>query len=91
MNHKYRVERGEIIRILYNDYPHFIKCKILEASLLGQGYRVIGSTIKGHITYLADGGYVEKKELEECSGVRLTKKGVDLYEENIDPDPGIEI
>ncbi len=91
MNHRYRVERGELIRILYGEYPHFVKCKVLEASLIGQGYHVICSTVKGHITYLVDGGYVETSNTEEGFLVRLNKKGVDLHEGNIDPDPGIEI
>lgn len=91
MNHKYRVERGEIIRILYGEYPYFVKCKVLEASLIGQGYRVICSSVRGHITYLEDGGYVETEDTDEGFVVRLNKKGIDLHEGNIGSDPGIEI
>ena len=52
---------------------------------------MIWSTVKGHVTYLEDGGCVETAETDEGFLVRLNKKGVDLYEGNIDPDPGIEV
>ncbi len=57
----------------------------------------VAADLEEHLQYLADKGYLTKDLLkDEISGVKrwvafITAKGIDLLDETIDPDPGVEI
>ena len=87
-----RIKRGEALRVIYRNLPHPIGDNVL-----AQIFTEISlPAIQGHLRYLEAGGYVElsavRKDYSTASMMaKLTKKGVDLLEGSIDPDPGIVI
>jgi len=90
---EYRELRGWILRSLYNSLPAWIGVPSLTTTLYKCGFDTTPIHVSGHLRYLAEKGYIEYKEVGE-SGLsrhvaKLTFKGVDLVEGNLDEDPGI--
>ncbi|MCF8719225.1 hypothetical protein [Nitrospina gracilis] len=88
-----KIERGEVLRVVYRNLPEPIGDNVL-AQIFTE---LTVSRIQGHLRYLQDGGYLAfqliKPEYKEYTTAqylaKITKKGVDLLEGNIEPDPGI--
>lgn len=53
------------------------------------------AVLAGHLAYLEEKGYIEVREAKDrgisMKMVRLTAKGKDLLEGNIDPDVGVKL
>lgn len=92
--HEYRITRGEILRMLYRMYPDAVGDNVIHRTFVW----VTPGVIDGHVAYLVDSGYAVREEIDhekfEFSTAqyiaRITPKGIDLIEKNIEPDPGIE-
>lgn len=91
-NHEYRLQRGRILKILYKAFPDGVNGGLLRLTLLQMAFYISTGILRGHCDYLAGKGYVEIHNTpgEEDYIVKLTPKGIDLLESNIEPDPGIE-
>lgn len=87
--------RGEILNALKLNYPNLISEKQIISWLEQLGF-VTCENIKEYLEYLQDKGYISletrtiKSYRQENTMVKLTPKGIDLLEESIAPDPGIE-
>lgn len=90
---EYRIGRGEILRMLYRSYPDTIGDNVIKATFV---WRTHGE-LDGHVAYLVDSGYAIREEVDHDKYqfstaeyvVKITPKGIDVLEGNIDPDPGI--
>jgi len=87
--------RGQLLDLLQKIYPEGIEHKTI-VSIFFQYHRAEG--ISASLEYLADKGYVSKKELphpyikhEIIQWYKLTPTGIDLLDGNIPADPGIII
>lgn len=97
MNHRNeaRIIRGRILKILELAYPDELGEEMLSLTLNDMEYNVSPAVLRGYIDYLEDKGYVECHDIEDRDlrvsrhVARLTAKGKDLLEGNIDPDPGV--
>jgi hypothetical protein len=85
--------RGEILRFLRDLYPDGANETML-ISVLYHYHKV--EDIEEAVEYLTDKEYIQKKESphpyreqEQMKWYKLSPKGVDLVEGNIEPDPGI--
>ena len=90
---KDNVLRGLLLELLQDVYPEGIEKKSI-VSIFFQYHQV--ADIATSLEYLTDKEYVIKKELphpyikqETIGWYKLTPKGIDLLEGNIDADPGI--
>lgn len=90
-----RQTRGEILNVLRMNYPGMLSEKQVISWLEQLGY-VTYENIKEYLEYLQDKGYISievrriKSFRQENTTIKLTPKGVDLMEGNIEEDPGIE-
>lgn len=92
--HEYRITRGEILRMLYRMYPDAVGDNVIHRTFVW----VTPGVLDGHVAYLVDSGYAARADIDhekfEFSTanyvVKVTPKGIDLIEKNIDPDPGIQ-
>jgi hypothetical protein len=92
---KQTILRGKILALLKKVYPEGID-EITVISVLYQYHK--SDDILSSLAYLVDKTYVDKKqqphpfiEQEYVRWYKLTSKGVDLLEGNIDAEPGILI
>ena len=93
-NHEYRIARGEILRMLYRTYPSVAGDNLLRATFVW----ITEPTIEGHVEYLIESGYVTREDIDPTQYkfstakylLKITPKGIDLLEDNIDADPGID-
>ncbi|MDR2924279.1 MAG: hypothetical protein LBU85_13205 [Treponema sp.] len=92
---KNNILRGKILDLLCKIYPDAVD-HITMVSILFQYHKT--EDISSSLEYLVDKEYVLKKEhphsyirQEIITWYKLTPKGIDLLEGNIDPDPGILI
>jgi hypothetical protein len=90
---KDNVLRGKILELLKRVYPDGVEYQTL-ITILFQYHKT--SDITASLEYLADKGYLLKKEhphpfmeQELVQWYKLTPQGMDLLEGNIDADPGI--
>jgi len=90
---KQNILRGKILALLKKIYPDGAD-DITLLSILYQYHKT--DDILASLEYVADKDYAEKKqhphpfkEHEQVRWYKLTPKGVDLLEGNVDPDPGI--
>lgn len=89
-----RLLRKEILRILDASYVQGATVELISISLADGGYAVTDTEVEAHLVYLADKGYVATRDLW-VRGVgkrlwaRLTPRGKDLVDGNIEDDPGI--
>lgn len=87
--------RGRILKILYMNYPQPTGDHLISEILTDIQYSISPAKVNGLITYLAEKKYViqDTAEIPEYdisrNLVKLTSKGIDLIEGNIDPDPGV--
>lgn len=87
--------RGRILKILYANYPHPAGDHLISEILSDIQYQISPGEVNGLLTYLEEKEYItqEVAELPEYdltrNLVKLTPKGMDLIEKNIDPDPGV--
>lgn len=94
-NHEHKVGRGDILQCLFRLYPDTVGDNVLISTFTW----MLPHKIEGHIAYLVDSGYVEREEVDrerfEFSSakyvVKITPKGIDLFEKSIAADPGIQI
>lgn len=92
--HEYRITRGEILRMLYRLYPDPVADNVVKTTFVW----VTHGVIDGHAAYLVERGYASREEIDhrkyEFSTaeyiLKITPKGIDLLEGNVEPDPGIE-
>ena len=89
--------RAHILRLLkYANYEE-LSTEVLRTGLAQTGLEEPVAVIEGHLTYLADKGYVETRMVEDPDlGVKMTlarikAKGMDLLEGSIGHDPGLGI
>jgi predicted transcriptional regulator len=92
---KDNILRGKILDILRKIYPDGVDHKTM-VSILFQYHKT--EEISSSLEYLVDKEYVLKKEhphsfltQETIKWYKLTPKGIDLLEGNVNPDPGILI
>lgn len=93
--HEYRIARGEILRMLYRQYPGMVGDNLLRATFVW----MTPGVIDGHTAYLVDQHYatreeVDRRKFEMSTAVyllRIAPKGIQLLEGEIDADPGIEL
>lgn len=91
-NHAYRVQRGRILKILYKAYPEGVHKEDISLTLQDMQFYITDGILRGHCDYLAGKDYIEIIEGDGLDYVALiTPKGIDLLEESIDADPGIEL
>ena len=92
--HEYRIQRGEILRMLYRMYPDPVGDNLLTVTFVW----ITPGVLSGHVAYLIESGYATREDVNheqyEFSTadylLRITPKGIDLLEGNIDSDPGIK-
>jgi hypothetical protein len=92
---KQNILRGKILALLKKVYPDGAG-EITAVSVLYRYHKT--EDIHASLEYTADKGCVEKKqqphpflEREFVRWYKLKPAGIDLLEENVDPDPGILI
>jgi len=92
---KDNILRGKIIELLRKVYPDGVDQKTV-TGIFFQYYKT--KDISASLEYLADKEYVLKKESphpfltqETIRWYKLAPKGMDLWEGNIEPDPGVLI
>lgn len=89
--------RGRILKILEINYPEPVSEQVISLTLNDINYAVSPGVLAGYVEYLKEKGYVENSELESKDlGMimrlsKLTAKGKDLLEGNIDQDVGVSI
>jgi len=91
----HKIQRGEILRMLYRQYPAEAGDNLIFATFSDMTMPPIHS----HIQYLCDKGYVSKRDIPEedrgyCTATylcKITSEGIDLLEGNADKDRGILI
>ncbi len=89
--------RGEILRLVRKMGTNGISYEGMERIFLRAGRMGVAADMEEHLQYLADKGYLTKELLkDEISGVKrwmafITAKGIDLLDEVIERDPGVEI
>ncbi|MEL5719148.1 hypothetical protein [Treponema pedis] len=87
--------RGELIKFLCTVYPDGIPEQVIVRSFYEYNeHQVIISSLE----YLTEKGYAEKKEIahpykerESVRWFKITAKGIDLIEGNIEDDAGVSI
>lgn len=89
-----RLLRREILRILDAAYLYGASIELIMLSLADAGYPVTETDVEEHLVYLRDKGYAtieqaQSKSLGRQKWAKLTPKGKDLLDGNIDPDPGV--
>ncbi len=89
--------RGRILKIIHINYPREVSDRVIALTLNDIRMVVSSGVLAGHFSYLEEKGYVELEEMHSqplgltMTMVRLTAKGKDLLEGNIDSDPGVRI
>ena len=89
--------RGRILIALQYGYPGLVGDQLLTNIMQDAQYPVSPQIVSGHLTYLEAKGYLELETVEarELSMTRilakLTPKGVDLLDGNIEADPGVRL
>lgn len=90
-----RQVRGYILKVLQIGYPQPTGSNVVEVCLVDAGFPVSPTALRGHLDYLQEKDYIETTE-PNLNGIdyaivlaKLTPKGVDLLEGNIEPDPGV--
>ena len=94
---KNKAIRGYIIRALAKGNDNTLLIKQIANALVGDGY-IYSPDISKHLEYLKDGGYIDftgkvanaYSAYRLDSTIKLTKKGVDLYENTIE-DKGVDV
>lgn len=85
--------RGQIVGILKRNYPYQTGDKLINEILQDMQYIVSPPVVSGYLTYLEEKGYIESENVAAYGVarrlVKLTPKGIDLIEGNIDADPGV--
>ncbi|MEW6330225.1 MAG: hypothetical protein AB1560_02060 [Pseudomonadota bacterium] len=92
--HDYRIQRGEILRMLYRMYPDAVGDNVLHSTFIW----ITPGVIRGHVAYLVEDGYatmekIDHKKYEFSTAdyiLKITPKGIDLLEGNIEADTGIQ-
>ena len=94
---KNKAIRGYIIRRLSNGHDNALLVRQIINSLIADNL-ILTPDISKYLTYLEEGGYIEFTDrtvhaynaYRRDAVIRLTKKGIDLFEETID-DNGIDV
>ena len=85
--------RGQIVGILKRNYPYQTGDKLINEIRQNMKYIVSPAVVSGYLTYLEEKGYIESENVAAYGVarrlVKLTPKGIDLIEGNIDADPGV--
>lgn len=92
--HDERLIRREILRVLDINYDNEVNVETISMVLMRERYVLTDQEIRQHLAYLADKGYVQRRDLRhgvlgQAVVAKLTAAGKDLIEGNVDPDPGI--
>lgn len=89
--------RGRILKILQVNYPDPAGDHLISELLTDAQYNVTPEDVKKHLDYLEGKEYI-KTERVNMKGLgiarilsKLTPKGIDLLEGNIDEDAGVEV
>lgn len=91
---EYRIQRGELLRMLYRMFPDPVADNVVKSTFVW----VTHSTLDGHAAYLVDSGYAVREEIDHAKFdfstaeylLKITPKGIGLLEGNIAQDPGIQ-
>lgn len=86
--------RKEILRILDHSYARGANAGLIATSLLEGAFAMTEGEVDEELIYLADKGYIYLQKFEDPvlgndRVARLSPKGKDLLEGNIERDPGI--
>ena len=93
-HHEYRVQRGILLKILYRAFPSEVSDRVMALTLNDLHMQVPSGVLSGHCDYLQGKGYVEIDRSGEGDVefvAKITPRGIDLIEGNIEPDPGIDL
>jgi hypothetical protein len=90
----YRIQRGEILRMLYRLYPQEAGDNLIAESFIW----ITPSVIAGHAAYLVERGYAARRDIDHNKFgfstanwlLKITPQGINLLEGSIDADPGIK-
>ncbi len=92
---RHDTRRGEIIRILKQDYPHPIPFRVIQLALRDGNYPIGQRDLFTYLTYLEEGGYIrcvhgydENESQDLIIAAALTNKGLQLHDRRIS-DPGV--
>jgi len=93
-----RTIRGYIIRSLTKGHQSALLIKQITNSLIAENI-IISPDIGKYLDYLKEGGYIAFTDksvtaytaYRRDAVIKLTKKGIDLIEGNIPPDPGVDV
>lgn len=97
MNVQNRVIRGRILKILKTNYPYPAGEELISNILTDAQYNISPPQVNAHLIYLKEKGYIEMQNTHvpgleiHRNLAKLTTKGIDLLEENIAQDPGVDI
>lgn len=87
--------RGYIMKVLHIGHPQPTGSNVVEVCLVDAGLPVTPTALSGHLDYLKEKGYIELSK-PDLKGIdlplalaKLTPKGIDLLEGNIEADPGV--
>jgi len=89
-----RIIRGEILKILKISFPDGVSNKLLRSTLGRMEFEESRGILRGHCQYLKAKGYLALRDVNMGSVsyiCTITPKGIDLLEQTIDSDPGVEI
>jgi hypothetical protein len=89
-------ERGLILKLLVTEYPRELSLAELAVRMkIQMGAPLSEHRLRFHLNYLAEAGYLRLREVRGDDGkilfARALKLGIDLRDERIPPDPGIEL
>ncbi len=96
MNGQNRIIRGRILKILNTNYPYSAGEELISNILTDAQYNISPPQVHVQLTYLEEKEYIEL-EFIEVPGVhrrvtaKITPKGIDLLEGNLETDPGVDV
>ena len=92
---EYSIGRGELLRMLYRMYPDPVADNVIKSTFVW----ITHGVLDGHAAYLVESGYAAREEIDRKKWefstanylLKITPKGIQLLEGEIDADPGIEL
>ncbi|MDI3547901.1 MAG: hypothetical protein PWR10_1553 [Halanaerobiales bacterium] len=96
-NMQNRVIRGRILKILKTNYPYPAGEELISNILTDAQYNISPPQVNAQLIYLEEKGYVKMQEADVPgldifrNQAKITPKGIDLLEGNIEDDPGVDL
>ncbi len=89
--------RAAAIRQLITLHPEAMSFVALQEALIIEGYPTPDRELASDLDYLEQSGYVKLERLKprlkpaRITQISLTRKGMDLWERRLAPDPGVAL